>query len=283
MSIKLTGVIGAGVMGAGVAQNLAQIGKEVILVDVSDDILEKAKNTIYQNIRFHALYKKSEQVLDPDEVIRRIQFTRDYRLLKDVEYLIENATEKWDIKMDVYRQIDSLCPEPCIFAANTSCISITSIGSLTRRPDKVIGTHFMNPVPLKDAVETIRGYHTSEETIQVTDALLAEMGKKSILVNDYPGFVSNRISHLMMNEAAFIVQDQVARPEQVDEIFKRCYGHKMGPLETADLIGLDTVMNSLDVLYKNYQDPKFRCCPLLRKMVDAGLMGRKTGQGFYKY
>ena len=157
------------------------------------------------------------------------------------------------------------------------------IASLTKRPTKVIGTHYMNPVPMKTTVETIRGFHTSDATIETTKQLLATMGKECILVNDYPGFVSNRISHLFMNEAAFVVQDQVASAQEVDDIFKQCYGHKMGPLETADLIGLDTVVNSLEVLYESYQDPKFRCCPLLRKMVDAGLLGVKSGEGFYTY
>ncbi|WP_242655185.1 3-hydroxyacyl-CoA dehydrogenase family protein [Clostridium cellulovorans] len=176
------------------------------------------------------------------------------------------------------------CPnESCLFLVNTSCISITKIASLTKRPDKVIGTHFMNPVHIKTAVEAIKGFYTSEETIEKTKELLSKMGKEMIIVNDLPGFVSNRISHLFMNEAAFVVQDQVAAPAEVDAIFKKCYGHVMGPLETADLIGLDTVVDSLEVLYESYQDPKFKCCPLLKKMVDANLKGRKTGKGFYDY
>jgi 3-hydroxybutyryl-CoA dehydrogenase len=166
---------------------------------------------------------------------------------------------------------------------NTSCISITKIGAITKRPDRVVGTHFMNPVPMMKAVEVIKGFYTSEKTIQRTKDLLTSLNKEGIVVNDFPGFVSNRISHLMMNEAAFIVQDQVADIKTVDEIFKKCYSHKMGPLETADLIGIDTVVESLQVLYDSYQDPKFRCCPLLKKMVDAGLLGRKSGRGFYEY
>lgn len=188
-----------------------------------------------------------------------------------------------ELLKNVYGKIDNICDENCIFLVNTSCISITKIAALTKRPDKVIGTHFMNPVPQKKVVEVVKGYHTSEETIASLKELLANIGKEAIIVNDYPGFVSNRVSHLFMNEAAYVVQDQVASPESVDDIFKKCFGHAMVPLETADLIGLDTVVNSLDILYKSYQDPKFRCCPLLRKMVDAGLYGRKSGEGFYKY
>lgn len=283
-TMKTIGVVGAGVMGMGVTQNLAQAGYQVILVDITTEILTQARAEIYNKIRLHALFQKNkENVLNPDAIIAQINFTTDYQQLSAAEYLIENATEKWDTKAKIYQTIDQICNPDCIFAANTSCISITKIAALTKRPDKVIGTHYMNPVPLKTTVETIRGFHTSEATIETTKQLLATMGKECILVNDYPGFVSNRISHLFMNEAAFVVQDQVASPQEVDDIFKQCYGHKMGPLETADLIGLDTVVNSLDVLYESYQDPKFRCCPLLRKMVDAGLYGVKSGQGFYPY
>ncbi len=282
--MKIIGVVGAGVMGTGVAQNLAQAGYQVILVDRTTEILEHSREDIYQNVRLQTLFRKSNEVVyDPDTIISQIYFTTDYQQLKEVGFLIENVTENWDIKVKVYREIDSICGSDCIFAVNTSCVPITRIAALTKRPSKVIGTHFMNPVPLKTTVETIRGYYTSEETIEATKELLASMGKECIVVNDYPGFVSNRISHLFMNEAAFVVQDQVATAQEVDDIFKKCYGHKMGPLETADLIGLDTVVNSLDVLYENYQDPKFRCCPLLRKMVDAGLFGKKSGQGFYTY
>lgn len=282
--MKTVGVIGAGVMGSGVAQNLAQVGYQVILVDISTDVLNHSKEEIYNKIRLQTLFQKNtEAAFDPDSIIAQINFTTDYQLLKQAEYIIENVTEKWEIKAEIYPKIDEICIPNCIFAVNTSCIPITKIASLTKRPSQVIGTHFMNPVPLKTTVETIRGYHTSEETIETTKQLLASMGKECIVVNDLPGFVSNRISHLFMNEAAFVVQDQVASPQEVDEIFKKCYGHKMGPLETADLIGLDTVVNSLDVLYESYQDPKFRCCPLLRKMVDAGLYGVKSGEGFYTY
>ncbi|HEX2927570.1 MAG TPA: 3-hydroxyacyl-CoA dehydrogenase family protein [Ruminiclostridium sp.] len=277
------GVIGAGVMGTGVAQNLAQSGYQVVLIDICKEALESAGEKIRNDMRLQAMFSKNREQPDIDGALSHIVFSTDYELLKDVDFVIENVTEKWDVKKEVYKKIDSICPEQTIFLVNTSCISITKVGALTNRKEKVIGTHFMNPVPMKNTIETIRGYHTSEETIEATRELLRGMGKECVIVNDYPGFVSNRISHLFMNEAAFVVQDQVASPEEVDDIFKLCFGHKMGPLETADLIGLDTVADSLDILYQSYQDPKFRCCPLLRKMVDAGLLGRKAGQGFYTY
>lgn len=283
MKKKKVGIIGAGVMGTGVAQSFAQKGYTVVLIDLSAEILEKAKEDIFRDIRLQTLFNKDLEPEDPEIVMAQIRFTTDYELLRDVDFVIENVPEIWEIKKEVYHKIDPICPEHCIFLANTSCISITKIGSLTKRPTKVVGVHFMNPVPLKKTVETIKGYHTSMETIKTVEELLRDIGKECIIVNDLPGFVSNRLSHLLMNEAAFVVQDQVATAEDVDNIFKKCFGHKMGPLETADLIGLDTVVNSLDILYQSYQDPKFRCCPLLRKMVDAGLLGRKSGQGFYEY
>jgi 3-hydroxybutyryl-CoA dehydrogenase len=200
-----------------------------------------------------------------------------------VEFVVENVVEKWDVKRQLYPQLDAICPPACIFAANTSAISITKLGGATRRPDRVLGMHFMNPVPMKTTVEVIRGHHTSAETLARGKAFLAQMGKEGIVVNDLPGFVSNRVLMLTVNEAIFVVQDQVASPADVDKIFKQCFGHKMGPLETGDLIGLDTILYSLDELYAAYRDPKFRPCPLLQKMVDAGLHGRKSGKGFYTY
>lgn len=281
MNIQTVGVIGAGVMGVGVAQNLAQTKHQVILIDISQDILAHAKQEIKNNIRFQGFLKKS--VEPAENTLQKITLTTDYQLLKEADFVVENVTEKWEIKKDVYAQMDAICPEHCIFAANTSAISITRIGSATKRPAKVIGMHFMNPVPMKKTVETIRGYHTSEETIESSKQFLAQMGKECIIVNDAPGFVANRLSHLFMNEAANLVMENLADPKDIDEIFKKCYGHAMGPLETADLIGLDTVVETLQVLYESYQDPKFRCSPLLKKMVDAGLFGRKSGQGFYTY
>jgi len=283
MQIQTVGVIGAGVMGSGVAQNLAQTNHKVILTDISEDILEKTKAEIFQNVRFQSMFKKDTAAQSPDEIIGRIKFTTDYTLLKDADFIVENVVEKWEVKKEVYSQIDKICPEHCIFAANTSAISITRIGSATKRPSKVIGMHFMNPVPMKTMVEVIRGYHTSDETIETSKKFLAKMGKECIIVNDSPGFVSNRVLMLTVNEAIFLVHENVSSAEDVDQIFKSCFGHKMGPLETADLIGLDTILYSLDVLYESFNDSKYRPCPLLKKMVDAGLHGRKSGQGFYIY
>ncbi|MBW4611018.1 MAG: 3-hydroxyacyl-CoA dehydrogenase family protein [Hassallia sp. WJT32-NPBG1] len=283
MNSQVVGVIGAGVMGIGVAQNLAQTNHHVILLDISDETLERAKQQIKNNLRFQGFFKKSESSPNLQDILNRIKFSTNYQFLQDAEFIIENVTEKWDIKKDVYRQIDDIASEDCVFAANTSAISITRIGSVTKRATKVIGTHFMNPVPLKPMVEVIRGYHTSEETIETTKKLLANMGKDCVIVNDMPGFVSNRVLMLTINEAIFLVQDQVASAADVDKIFKTCFGHKMGPLETADLIGLDTILLSIEVLYESYNDSKYRPCPLLKKMVDAGLYGQKKGQGFYTY
>lgn len=284
MTQQTVGVIGAGVMGSGVAQNLAQSGFRVVLVDRADKALEGARNAIRNAVRFQAFGAKDKSALEsPEAVLDRITFTTDYAPLTEAFYVIENVSEKWEAKSDVYPRLEQVCPPETVYAVDTSCFSITRVGALTQRPAKVIGIHFMNPVPMKPTVEVIRGFHTSEQTIAVTNELLARMGKDGILVNDMPGFVSNRILMLTVNEAVFVLQDQVASAQQVDDIFKKCFGHKMGPLETADLIGLDTILYSIEVLHESYNDSKYRPCPLLKKMVDAGLLGRKSGQGFYKY
>ncbi|MHC5763065.1 3-hydroxyacyl-CoA dehydrogenase family protein [Nostoc sp.] len=283
MKIQVVGVVGAGVMGIGLAQNLAQSGHQVILIDISEEILERANAQIKKNIRFQGFFNKNEKVENSENILHKIKFSTNYQFLESAEFVIENATEKWDIKKGIYAQLDAICPESTIFAANTSAISITCIASVTKRAGKVLGMHFMNPVPMKPMVEMIRGYHTSDETISTAKELLSQMGKESILVNDSPGFVSNRVLMLTINEAIFLLQDQVASIEEVDRIFKTCFGHKMGPLETADLIGLDTILFSIEVLYESFNDSKYRPCQLLKKMVDAGLYGRKSGQGFYTY
>ncbi len=283
MKFETVGVVGAGVMGAGLAQNLAQTDHKVVLVDIGQEQLDRARDEIRRNIRMQAFFTKEKPKDDIDTVLGRILFTTDYGDLKDSDFLVENVTENLAIKEKVYRIIDGICPDRCVFAVNTSCISITRVGSWTQRADRILGMHFMNPVPLKPVVETIRGYHTTEETIETAKAFLAGFGKEAIVVNDMPGFVSNRVLMLTVNEAIFLVQDGVAPAEDVDRIFKTCFGHKMGPLETGDLIGLDTILYSLDMLYEAYNDDKFRPCPLLKKMVYAGLHGRKSGKGFYDY
>jgi 3-hydroxybutyryl-CoA dehydrogenase len=280
--LETIGVIGAGVMGVGLAHALAQSGLRTLLIDVSDSILESARGQIRNNIRFQRLFHKNPGSR-PDEILERIKVSADYDILRDADFVIENVTEKLAVKADVYRRLDQICSSQCIFAANTSAIPITRIGAMTRRPARVLGMHFMNPVPLKPAVEVIRGYHTSDDTIATATRLLSLMGKKPIIVGDSPGFVSNRVLMLTINEAIFLVQEKVASPEVVDDIFKNCFEHKMGPLETADLIGLDTILFSIDVLYDEFKDSKFRPCALLRQMVDAGLHGRKSGRGFYNY
>jgi 3-hydroxybutyryl-CoA dehydrogenase len=283
MNIQVVGVVGAGVMGIGVAQNLAKTGYQVILVDISEAILEGAKQEIKKNIRFQTLFNKEKKAGSPDESIKKITFSTNYKLLDSADFVVENVTEKWDIKKEVYAQLDAICPERTVFAANTSAIPITRIASATKRAKNVIGMHFMNPVPMKSMVEVIRGYHTSDATVEIAKSFLAQMGKECIIVNDSPGFVSNRVLMLTINEAIFLLQERVASASDVDKIFKTCFGHKMGPLETADLIGLDTILLSIEVLYESFKDSKYRPCPLLRQMVEAGLYGQKSKQGFYVY
>ncbi|HEX2204051.1 MAG TPA: 3-hydroxyacyl-CoA dehydrogenase NAD-binding domain-containing protein [Longimicrobium sp.] len=282
-AVRTVGVVGAGVMGVGVAQNLAQTGHRVVLLDVSQEVLDRARGEIAKNVRFHGMFSKQKGGPSADEVLAAITFTTDYAPFAEADFVIENATEKVAIKESIYPQLDAVCPPHACFAANTSCISITRIGGWTGRPDRVLGMHFMNPVPLKPVVETIRGFYTTQRTIDTALGMLKQMGKEGIVVNDLPGFVSNRVLMLTINEAAWLVQDGVATPEDVDRIFVTCFGHKMGPLATGDLIGLDTILYSIEVLHESYGDPKFRSCPLLKKMVDAGLHGRKSGRGFFDY
>ncbi|MEO8231774.1 MAG: 3-hydroxyacyl-CoA dehydrogenase NAD-binding domain-containing protein [Ignavibacteriota bacterium] len=277
------GVIGAGNIGVGVATDLILNGINTVLVDISPNQLEKAKADILKNIRFAPLLLKNSPKVSKEAALEKLELSTDINDLSHCDFVIENVTEDWKIKEKVYKQLDTIIGSEICIGCNTSCISITKVGSVTNRPDKIVGIHLMNPVHLKSTVEVIRGFHTSDETLEKLNVLFKQLNKNSIIVNDLPGFVSNRISHLFMNEAVFVLQDQVASARDIDNIFKKCFGHTMGPLETADLIGLDTVMHSLDVLFDSYQDPKFRCCPLLRKMVYAGNLGRKTGKGFYEY
>jgi len=283
MELRQVGVLGAGNIGSSVVTDLVLHGISVVVVDISEEILQRAQRDVLKNIRLVPLVSKTLPRVTKQEAVARMVLTTDLRGLAPCDFVIENVTEDWDIKKRVYEELERVMrPEVC-FGANTSCLSITKIAGATKRPANVVGMHLMNPVWLKPTVEVIRGVHTSNQTIDILLQLLSRLDKDAILVEDMPGFVSNRISHLFMNEAAFVLQDQVSTAEKIDAIFKKCFGHKMGPLETADLIGLDTVMRSLDVLYESFQDPKYRCCPLLRRLVDAGHLGRKSGKGFYVY
>lgn len=279
--MSVIGVIGAGVMGVGVAQSLAQTGHDVILVDTSEQILDEALGTIRRNCRMSRLM--GGPTVDADEVLARISTGVGADAVAKADIVIENVPEDWAIKREVFAELDAACGPDTVFIVNTSAIPIAKVATVTSRPDKVIGVHFMNPVPMKPTVEMIPGFHTSAETIERTRALLTAMGKKAVDVKDSCGFISNRLSHVFMNEAAYLVYEGVATAESVDEVFRSCFGHPMGPLETADLIGVDTVLYSVEVLYQHYADSKYRPCPLLRQMTDAGLHGRKSGRGFYDY
>jgi 3-hydroxyacyl-CoA dehydrogenase len=279
--MTVIGVVGAGVMGVGVAQNLAQTGHEVILVDKSEEILAGALATIAQNCRMSRLM--GGPTLDPDAVLAKITTGVGADAVAKVDFVIENVTENWEVKRAVYEALDAACKPETIFVVNTSAISITKVAAVTGRPAQVVGVHFMNPVPAKPAVELIPGFHTSAQTVDRTRQMLAAMGKKAIDVKDACGFISNRVLMLTVNEAAYLVYEGVADAASVDEVFRSCFGHPMGPLETADLIGVDTILYSVEVLYEHYSDSKYRPCPLLRQMTDAGLHGRKSGRGFYDY
>ncbi|GAA1300143.1 3-hydroxyacyl-CoA dehydrogenase family protein [Saccharothrix xinjiangensis] len=276
------GVVGAGVMGTGVAQNFAEHGHHVVLVDRSKEALVRAEEEVRRYERFgHLLGAGSAG--GRDGMAERVAYATELEALSDVDFVVENITEDWDLKREVYPRLDGICRETTPFAANTSAIPITRIASATERPELVLGIHFMNPVPMKHTVEVIRGWHTAQSTVDTALALLGEVGKEGVLVDDAPGFVSNRVLMLTINEAVFLVQDRVAPAEDVDRIFRSCFGHPMGPLATADLIGLDTILQSIEVLHDSFNDSKYRPCPLLKQMVAAGLHGRKSGKGFYDY
>jgi 3-hydroxybutyryl-CoA dehydrogenase len=280
--IQHIGVIGAGTMGIGVSHMFAAGGYRVALVDNSGEALDHARDRIIRDLRMDALFRPKDAHPSTD-VVDRITFTTDMQALEDAHFTVENVTENLDVKRAVYRELDSICAERCIFGVNTSAIPITRIASFTGRPDRVIGTHFMNPAQLKPMVEVIRGFRTSAETIKMTQALLSEIGKESLVVEDSPGFVTNRVAMLTVNEAVCLLEEGVATAAEIDRLFVRCFGHRMGPLATADLIGLDTVLYSLNVLLENFNDPKYRPSILLRRYVDAGMLGRKSGRGFFSY
>jgi 3-hydroxybutyryl-CoA dehydrogenase len=276
------GVVGAGTMGIGVAHLFAAAGRPVVLVDIDDGLLDRAANVIERNVRFYRMVDPGSTA-DPADVLSRITFTTDMKSLANADLVVENVTEKWAIKEPVYRELDAICPDHCVLCVNTSAVPITKVARLTARPDRVIGTHFMNPAPIKPLVEVIRGFHTSADTIEKVRQAIADAGKDSIVVNDSPGFVTNRVAMMTVNEAICLLDEGVASAAEIDRLFVECFGHKMGPLATADLIGLDTVLYSLEVLQDHFRDQKFRPSQLLCKLVDAGHHGRKTGQGFFPY
>lgn len=283
MTIKQVAVIGAGVMGGDVAFDVACYGYRVILKDIDEGALTRTKAAMKETVSLVKMMKKELKQITLEEIMSRISFTTENDGLEGADLVIENITEDDAMKQRVYKELREICRPETYYAMNTSCISVTKIAALLPAPERVIGMHFMNPVPLKKMVEVIRGHATSPETEQVLTDFLKSLNKTPIVVNDFPGFVTNRVLMLTINEAIWTVHDNVAQPKDVDKIFRLGFGHAMGPLATGDLIGLDTILNSLIVLYESYNDPKYRPCPLLRKMVDAGLLGKKSGKGFFKY
>lgn len=279
----VVGVVGAGVIGVGVAENLAATGHTVVLVDVSEERLADASSRLRDNLRAARLLGQHRGGDPTADVLARVTLTVSYDALAKASFIIENVVERWDVKKLVYERLDASCPPSCVLAANTSAIPIRQIAAATGRPDRVVGVHFMNPVARIPAVEVIRGPDTAPETLARTERLLAHMGKHAIVVQDSPGFVSNRILMLAINEAVLIVERGVAPAADVDRIFRECFGHPMGPLETADLIGLDTILDTLNMLRELTSDEKFTASLLLRRMVDSGATGKKSGRGFYQY
>ncbi len=280
--IKTIGVLGAGQMGNGIAHCFAQYGHDVILYDIAAEQLEKALATIRQNLERQAKKGGIPEAL-VTETMGRIRSTREMADLAQVDFAVEAVTENEQLKLEIFRKLDATVKEGTVLASNTSSIPITKIAAVTKRPDKVIGMHFMNPVPVMKLVEVICGHATSNETFGLTASLVAKLEKEMAVSQDYPGFIVNRILMPMINEAVFALYEGIATTEDIDKGMKLGTNQPMGPLTLADFIGLDTCLAIMNVLYDGFKDPKYRPCPLLVKMVNAGYLGRKSGRGFYTY
>jgi 3-hydroxybutyryl-CoA dehydrogenase len=282
MEIKNVGVIGAGTMGNGIAHVFAKSGYGVTLVEVEQKFLDRGIQAISKNME-REVAKNKITAEQRDLAMKRITGALDRKALAECDFVIEAATEKFEIKKQIFQDIDQICRPEIILASNTSSISITKLAAVTKRADRVIGMHFFNPVPVMKLIEVIRGIATSNETYAAVKELSIGLEKTPVEVNDAPGFVSNRVLMPLINEAIYTVMEGVATPEAVDEVFKLGMAHPMGPLTLADFIGLDVCLDIMRVMLAGLGDPKYRPCPLLIKMVDAGWLGRKSGRGFYKY
>jgi len=282
MDIQTIGIIGAGTMGNGIAHTAARSGFKVILHDIAESFLDRAVSTIAKNLE-REVAKGKITANDKNAALSRISAVTQNPALSEADFVIEAVIEDIETKLRVFEGMDRIARPGVILASNTSSISITKIASKTKRPDKVIGMHFMNPVPVMPLVEVVRGIATSDETYRMTKELAESLGKTAVEVNDFPGFVSNRVLMPMINEAVYCVLEGVGTAEAIDSVMKLGMNHPMGPLALADLIGLDVCLDIMEVLHSGLGDSKYRPCPLLRKMVDAGRLGRKSGRGFYKY
>ncbi len=283
MKVQTIGVIGAGQMGHGIAQVAAYPGGlKVIMHDIAEEFVARGFQNISKNLD-RLVTKSAIQEGKKAEILGQVQKTTNLQDMQKADFIVEAATEREELKLDLFRQLDAICRPEVILASNTSSIPITRIAGATKRPDRVIGMHFMNPVPVMKLVEIIRGLATSPDTYQLTESLSQQFGKTPVECNDFPGFVSNRVLMPMINEAVYVLYEGVASAEAIDNIMRLGMNHPMGPLTLADLIGLDTCLAIMEVLYQGFGDSKYRPCPLLRKYVDAGYLGRKTGRGFYNY